>query len=215
MFNILSTAYSKNWSRIPVYVGHIVPRYVVIEEKTPLTLYCGSRSAVNWTFMPDYLPIGHRRRFSLPERHRIGYKNVSLFNLYAVDSGFYYCEGLGHDLNFLIYMQVKVVNYVSFGQVLPTRIEVTGGSSVTLKCGSVKPVEWFGVNYYEQKKTIEGNILTLHQLKKEHSGRYMCRGYNHLIKSIFHCSTIIIVDSNVERINRHYRHPSNNLTIIV
>ncbi len=132
-------------------------------------------SPVNWSFAQ----IGR----SLPSSpvssgHLIGYKNITLVNLQVEDSGYY------NNRPFPVRSSlVLVVRTSSYGFVVPSWVEVREGSSVSLTCGSLKIAEWYSVNFYKQNTSIVGNTLTLHNLQKEHSGRYFCRGVKFILHS--------------------------------
>ena len=79
------------------------------------------------------------------------------------------------------------------GTLLPSWVEVTAGSQVTLTCGSLNQVEWFSVHLHELEKTFYQDKVILYRLQKEHSGRYFCRGTNS-VNNIFHSSAVIIVN---------------------
>ncbi len=92
---------------------------------------------------------------------------------------------------------IDVKEQVFYGEVLPSRVEVQEGSTVTLTCGSIKPVQWKIMKVPNDHMIKEDYKLTLTKLKKEHSGPYVCRGVNHLNR-VLHSKTLIIVDPNIQ-----------------
>ncbi len=97
--------------------------------------------------------------------------------------------------------------------VIPSWVEVKEGNSITLRCwGSITPVEWAGVHFDNQTKSIDNNSITLYNLQKEHSGRYFCGGIktnSDLKKTVFHDYAVILVDSFIVR----FYEPSRSYTI--
>ncbi len=98
---------------------------------------------------------------------------------------------------------VIVYSVVDYEVVLPSRVEVQEGKSVRLVCGSVKPVVWGSINQSIGEQSHENNILFLQNLRKEHSGRYLCRGVN-LEREIFHTFALVIVEPIVKKIPLKY-----------
>ncbi len=192
---ILSLSCGKDWHNIQVRLGSVVPDYVMVQEGASVIARCGSVTQVWWTYTNH---VHRRPKLPVPSRHRRGYKTIILKNLLKEHSGFYYCHGLNENRSFQIHLRVMVSDKVLTGKVLPNWVEVSLGSSVSLTCGSTKPVEWLSVNYYHQNKTTTPNILTLHDLQKNHSGRYLCRGYDRYWGETFHSSATIIVEAYVE-----------------
>ncbi len=124
---------------------------------------------------------------------------ATLTNLQLNDSGYYVCEGrIGREF-FKTLSLIKVMDETAIG-VVPNFADVKEGSSVTLRCGgSTKLVEWNSVHYINQTKSTNTNTITFHNLQKEHSGRYFCRGItifgSDLKKTVFHNYALILVDS--------------------
>ncbi len=176
------------------------PYAVVMFEGNTLTIYCGSSSQVNWTFHHDYdLNYNATRGFPVSSNHIIGYKNITLVNLQKKNSGDYYCHGMVKNDTLLMSIYVLVMDAPLLGDVIPNWIEVSDGESVTLICGSARPIEWYGVHIHTQNKSVRGNRLTLFNLKRQHSGLYLCWGYAE--ESLFHSEAKILVDSLVVRIS--------------
>ena len=193
--------YCLNRRKLNLFLGKILPDFAIIFENNNLTLYCGSSSPVNWSFVQI---SGSDLESPVPGGHPVGYKNITLVNLQEEDSGYYYCRGYIDYLPFTERSFVIVVRTSSSGFVVPNWVEVREGTSVSLTCGSLKIAEWYSVNFYKQNTSIVGNTLTLHSLQKEHSGRYFCRGVRSTArtmgkKSMFHDFALILVESDIIR----------------
>ncbi len=197
---LLSLGCNRDWRRIEVYLGSIVPSDVIVPERGEVIARCGSLSPVEWSYSPRRL-LRDNFRPPVSRRHRRGHKMIKLTKLTVRDSGFYYCHGTTNESSFQNSLMVTVTNEVPDEIVSPSRVEVSRGKSVTLTCGSVKPVEWISVNYYQQKKSIADNSLILHRLQKKDSGLYYCRGLDGFWNRIFHTSATIIVDGYVKHMN--------------
>lgn len=199
-----SATIGKGWG----YLINVLPKTVepsgpvTIFERSSLRMYCGSTTLVNWTYIAFFT---HTEK-PIVNRHSIGYNTVKLSNLNTDDSGRYYCHGTYKNETFkvgtIIVVLYKVAGGVK-GYVVPSWIEVSTNSTVTLTCGSEKSVEWFSLQLHNMQKRITLNMLTLHNIQVKHSGRYICRGveYRHnlsgMIKegfSVFHSSAIVLVD---------------------
>ncbi len=191
-----SNVYNKDWRKITVHRGEVVPGFVaVLEDTQSIKAYCGSSSPGHWTYKPNLLP--QQPHFKIHSDHFIGNNHIVLNRLKTADNGIFYCLGeyedhLGVQM-FSDYIQVVVRERVRRAEVLPTSAEVSEGSNVTLTCGSSGQVHWVGVHLQDQIKIKEGNRLLLMNLRKEHSGPYMCRGIG-THGFIFHARTIIVVD---------------------
>ncbi len=195
----LTSVLCSNWRKIELLLLHISPpNGAIVFQGSTVNVYCGSTSPVNWTFHHNYELANYDIGLPISNRHIKGDKNITLVYLKIEDTGDYYCHGLADNHYFISQIYIEVVSVAIIGEVIPNWVEVKEGSSVTLTCGSVKPVEWFSVNIEPQNKTIQGNTITLHNLKKEHSGRYLCRGIDGEI--VFHISSVILVDSYVVRV---------------
>lgn len=215
-------ASSKDWRKVSVYLGHMKPPYASVFENTPVTIYCGSTSKVTWEYRPQIGSSINRTAFfiidriAVPKRHLQENKKITLVKLTRDDSGLYSCKGKTGMLmgTFIREMELKVYKEVPNALVLPTRIEVSAGSTVTLRCGSLKPVEWFSVHFRVQNKSMIGNTLTLYNLNKKHSGRYVCRGSGANTEGVFvfHRDSIIIVDPIISQSSRE-RNWSDLLTL--
>ncbi len=190
-------ALQRDWQRIQVYLGIITP-YVGANLMVgdSITVYCGSLSAASWSY---YLPTEYSIQ-PVSGRHYVGYRSIKLINLLNNDTGIYVCQGNYRRSYFSIKFSVHVWQNVPNGLVVPSWVEVSGGSSVTLTCGSITPVMWFSAHYNNQKKTVIGNTLTLHNLQGKHSGYYSCRGTLNQDgrMTIFHSSSRVIVDGYLD-----------------
>ncbi len=191
----IPSSLSKDWSNIVVYMTDVVPESTVnILEGDSVTAHCGSLSPVTWTFSSRNLP--------LPGEYIIEGNSITLTNLTEVHYGFYFCHGTYlsdtfETKQFKNYILINVREQVYYGEVLPNHVEVQEGSTVTLTCGSIKPVQWKTMKVPNDHMIKEDYKLTLTKLKKEHSGPYVCRGVKHLNR-VFHSKTLIIVDPNTQ-----------------
>lgn len=118
-------------------------------------------------------------------------------NTFMNDSGLYNCFGKYDYVLFFHFSSVKVYTEVLRGQVLPNWMVTSEGDSVILSCGSIKPVEWFSAHSYRQNETLESNTVTIHNIKRENSGPYVCRGVN-VLRNIFHDTALIVVYSDFD-----------------
>lgn len=82
---------------------------------------------------------------------------------------------------------------MEYGEVIPGRIDTSGGSSVTITCGSIRSVEWFSTDLQDKDKVVVGNELIISNTRKDHSGPYICRGYKGANK-MFHRRSLLVVD---------------------
>ena len=201
----------KNWHVRELFLRSVDPKYVTVPEKSAVNIYCGSSSPVNWTYTQSGLhPAISEVSITVHSKHLIGYKTIMLIHLLQKDSGDYCCLGKDRNVYFRVCSLVSVVKSVPLGSVIPSLAEVLEGGSVTLQCGSEYPVEWFSLQYQNQNKTVQNNFLTLYNLRKEHSGPYLCRGTKLTITQIpfisqarliqFHQTALIFVGSTVKRI---------------
>lgn len=196
--------YGRNWRRIYVRLQTVCPERVKMTEGTSVTAYCGSLTQVNWSFSTIDIYRGETETSPLDlspisERHVKGYYNLTLVNLSEADTGYFYCHGSYRDIPFVRPIHVEVMKLPKIGKILPSWIETTAGSSVTLFCGSIKPTLWFSSYLHSQNKTVKHNSLTIHNIGKEHSGPYVCRGVDWR-KNIFHAHTRVIVDGYTETV---------------
>lgn len=199
----LGFVFGKDWRRIVVYKKSIQPQSVKLLENNQVTLYCGSTtSRAYWTFSPNISSpfANHRPRSEITSQHSQGFNWITISKPLENDTGYYFCKGTHKFRAFQDFTFLMVYKETPLGLVLPSWIEVAEGDSVTLACGSVKPVKWFSVHFHDQNSTTQGNSLTLHSLKKEHSGRYSCRGIDNdsLQYRVFHGYALIIVDGYAE-----------------
>lgn len=201
---------TKDWSEVVVHVGEVIPSRVDIIERTPVKLYCGSVSPVVWNYKNygsiTYIILNYRTNITkLSFQFQILNNTIILNNLRNGDSGLIHCDGtyrtsIGKVRPFLNYAPVNVLDFAPSTCLIPNVVEVSVGDDVNLTCGTDKGVEWFGLNLDGQEKTKHDNTLVLRNLRKEHSGPYICRGvYN---GRIFHSgAAVVIVEGYV-----HYVH---------
>ncbi len=214
---LIASSNGKNWGIIDIYNRMVIPNKVYRTENSSVTIYCGSSSPVSWM----YLPVIPSNGVQVPDfrRHTTGMKQITLNKLLWTDSGIYYCKGTHEGQAFIVHTVVLVHNGIPKKKVVPNWVEVSEGSSVALTCGSYSPVEWFSLNFRSQNKIIRYNTLTLYNLKKKHSGRYICRGKSNKVRlrgvrirrhyySVFHSEALVIVEGVVRRVNT--LKPGNN-----
>ncbi len=196
--------YGTYWENIVVFPTFVKPERVKVLKGSSITVYCGSSSPVNWSFVPVqniFSQSGHLT--SLPKRHRQRNKSLTLFDLSLKDTGMYYCYGVHSNKKFVSPLYVSVNVSPNDGTVYPDWVEAPINGSVTLTCGSSAPVTWYSVHWRKLQKRVVNNSVTLFNLQKEHSGRYMCRGVKKLnsqdsrVANVFHSYAIIMVDSFV------------------
>ncbi len=187
----------RDWRHILAPVYHVYPEYVDVLEGMKVKLYCGSSSPVNWSFTPLYWSLAWKLTLplhTLAGRFLVSDRIVTIMNILKNNSGHYNCEGKYDRVPFFHSSPVKVYTEVLYGQVLPNWMVTYEGDSVRLSCGSIKPVEWFSTHFYSQNTTLESNTVTIHDIRKEHSGPYVCRGVS-VLRNIFHDTALIIVNS--------------------
>ncbi len=198
---------TRNWQHIEVYLGEVIPKYVYLEKNSAVTLYCGcNASAVYRTFRRRILPLNSSGT-PVSNKHVKKSKQLALVNLTTEDTGLYSCSWTsgGRDfesLGSVVWISSNYADLFSLGVAVPSWVEVSQNSTVTLSCRSVTPTEWFSVHFQHQSKSIEGNSLTLFNLQGEHSGEYICRGsyYNREHHVIFHAKSRVIVYGTLIRI---------------
>ncbi len=200
LFSLLKAC--KDWRKIEVRYGKMVPTVVgTFYGGSYVTLHCGSASPVSWTYEPySKCNIIEERRL-LGDRYRSNNFSIKLYDLQPDETGFYHC--LGYSVNneaFNQFALVIVVDAVDYGSVLPSRVEVVEGGTVTLICGSIKPAAWIHIDQTIEYEIEGSNTLLLKNLKKEHSGRLLCRGIN-VQKEVFHKFALIIVEPVIKIIH--------------
>ncbi len=201
LINSVVIAVATNWRSIRVKYGEIVPVELKVFQYGTAKIHCGSHSPVLvWSFTrrndSDSIKEVINNR-----RHNLGLYSVTLNNLQLEDSGMYSCYGrLTSRRLFTAEMSIKVVDNISDGEVIPNRIEISKGTTVTLTCGSIKDVLWISQNALIKAKKIHGNRLVLKNVKRKHSGRYICRGVD-ANNDIFHSTAIVIIDGFLVRHN--------------
>ena len=152
---------NQNWRRIGVWPGKIVPQVAKVLEGESVILHCGSLNRVSWS-------SAHNRDGSLDDRHvMLSPSSVKLNNLVKNDTTYYYCwRNVGNSRSFLDSSLVIISNIVQYGHVIPNRVEVPEDSSVTLYCGSSKPVQW--ISSSPKVKLVKGidNKLYIERFKE-------------------------------------------------
>ncbi len=198
-YKTISVFGQRDWRLILVPAYHVYPDLVEVLEGMKVTLYCGSSIPVIWTFTPQNSNAGVRLKLPLYTLGRsvVSDQIVTVMNTPKNESGYYNCEGRYDNLYFFHYSSVKVFTEVLYGQVLPNWMVTSEGDSVTITCGSIKPVEWFSAHSYRQNETLESNTVTIHNIKRENSGPYVCRGVN-VLRNIFHDTALIVVYSDFD-----------------
>lgn len=198
LFYYVNLVYCGNsWHIIEVGSAQVRPSHVEIREGTPVRAYCGSMSEITWTYNSKCVEIPQCPSVALDKRHLLGLKKVTFIDLKVNDTGYYTCHGDDYGVPFTAFIFIEVQRQAKYGQILPTWIEVPVGGSVTMTCGSLKPVKWISVHIEDQNKTVDGNTLIIHNLLRKHSGRYLCRGVTDL-KKVFHVYALVIVNGVVE-----------------
>ena len=195
VISTVSDVRGNDWRRIFVPKQNVVPSHVDIFEKTPITVYCGSSTPADWTYY-----LVHNNYEPIAERHKKGYNKVTLVDILLNDTGFYQCHGSfkRHYFEDTLFVHVVQNNWFDFDNlVVPSWLEVPENSDVKLSCGSLRPVDWFSNQFANLNKIYQGNTLILHNLKREHSGLYYCRGINYM-KRVFLAKATIIVDGYVD-----------------
>ncbi len=200
----LTTVEAKNWQQVLVYLEQIAPSHAHLLANDSITIYCGSTSWVSWS----YTWYETRTRAPVFQKHKIGYRSITLINSQEQHSGLYNCHSGDNPYPFSKNFLLSVWDKVPFGAVLPSWKEVSQGDSITLTCGSITPVQWFSVHFNSQNKSVWGTSVTIHNLKGNHSGPYVCRGVtsteisNQYRRKMFHNTAIIVVDREIQRIYR-------------
>ncbi len=208
LFTSLYVSSCENWRKMKVYHTQVFPMSFTALEGNIVKAYCGSMSPVKWTYGPNHLPL---------PSHTVFNNSIILNNVRLSDTGKYFCNGTYQNevqeiKTFVNYFIIKVFETAEEGLILPNFLEVSEGSNATLTCGSLKQAEWFSKNIQSQKKTIIGNTLILHHLRKEQSGLYVCRGVEkHNLDEhmrVFHNDATIIVDGYVDIIMSNTLYPT-------
>ncbi len=191
---ILPFTNSKDWNEVVVYHTQVVPWRVTVIEGTPVTVHCGSSTTpLEWFYGSGHRPI--------PTKHiKVDY-SIILYGLRVSHTGPFSCKGTYKNKYselkiFYNSVRVKVVKNVPYGWVLPSRIEVSTGDSVTLACGTSSLAQWLGMSLKVQNITYHENRIVLQNLQKEHSGPYICRGSDKNDK-LFSIEALVIVDGNI------------------
>jgi len=202
LMNGFAITVATNWRSIRVEYGKCVPRELKVFKFGSVKIYCGSYTPVfAWSF--QRINGSDSNEIINNDRHHVGLYSLTLNNLTLEDSGTYSCYGrLRSRRLFTAETYVKVVGNISYGDVIPNRIELSRGAAVTLTCGSIKDVLWISNVVSIETKNKQGNRLLLKNLRRKHSGRYMCRGVD-AYHNIFHSTGIVIVDGFLVR--HHFR----------
>ena len=215
----------KDWRQIIVYDLEVVPNMVRTFEGTPVIAYCGSFSLTSWSYQRfgyNEMIFLTNEPFSLrtPFIYHILNRSIILNNLRATDSGLFYCQGTYNASDFgtvtfssSITVLVEAYNEeASDYAVVPNYIEVSEGDSVTLRCKSDKPVEWFSSRLKYMNTIVQNDSITLKNLRKVDSGPYLCRGIALdfitggflRTRKPFHRRARIVVDGYVSRSRGRY-----------
>ncbi len=153
---LILIVWGKDWRQIIVYDLEVVPNRVRTFEGTPVIAHCRSFSLTNWTYQRfgcNEMIFLTNEPYSLrtPFIYHILNRSIILNNLRATDSGLFYCHVTNNtgdfgSVTFSSSIRVFVEAYneeASDYVVIPNYIEVSEGDSVTLRCKSDKPMEWF------------------------------------------------------------------------
>ncbi len=223
-FNIF-VVWGKKWHEIDVYKSEVVPNFVRIFERTPVIAYCGSSVPVNWTYQNlgstakiNLTPVPHG--VNIPFLYQLSGTKISLYSLTKDDSGIFHCHGrYGNEAmesfqftgSMLMFVLDKT-DQLPYHTIVPNYVEVFEGDTVTLRCRSDLPVEWFYRRDLIKNSITGSNSFTLINLEKEHSGVYICLGvYNNVIDIDepvpFHSRARIVVDSSILYHPRDRKHP--------
>ena len=126
------------WQTIVLYDMMVIPNNADIPEKSSITIYCGSSSAVSWTHTP-FNYGGYD--LQIYQRHRQESKRITLINVRRADSGAYSCKGdLKNGRQFTYSVFIEVFEVTPARSVVPNWVEASKYGSVTLTCGSKKGV---------------------------------------------------------------------------
>ncbi len=222
---LILIVWGKDWRQIIVYDLEVVPNRVRTFEGTPVIAHCGSFSLTNWT----YQRFGNTEKifltnelfsFRTPFIYHILNRSIILNNLSATDSGLFYCHGTYNTgyygiVTFSSSIRVSVEQNTEEAPdyvVIPNYIEVSEGDSVTLRCKSDKPVEWFSSRLKYMNTIVQNDSITLKNLRKVDSGLYLCRGIALdfitgvllFTRKPFHRQARIVVDGYVSRSRGRY-----------
>ncbi len=211
----------KDWRQIIVYGLEVVPNIVRTFEGTPVIAYCGSFSLTTWTYQRfgyNEMIFLTNEPFSLrtPFIYQILNRSIILNNLRSTDSGLFYCHGTYNTGYFgIVTFSSSIRVFVEQNNeeapdyvLIPNYVEVSEGDSVTLRCKSDKPVEWFSSRLKYMNTIVQNDSIMLKKLWKVDSGPYLCRGI--VLDSItgtrklFHLLARIVVDGYVSRSRRRY-----------
>ncbi len=210
----------KDWRQIIVNDLEVVPDIVRTFEGTPVIAYCGSFSLTSWSYQRfgyNEIIFLTNEPFSLrtPFIYQILNRSIILNHLRATDSGLFNCHGTYDSGDFgIVTFSRSIRVFVEQNNeeapdyvVIPNFVEVSEGDSVTLRCKSDKPVEWFSSRLKYMDTIVQNDSITLKNLRKVDSGPYLCRGI--ALDSItgvllftrkpFHGQARIVVDGYVSR----------------
>ncbi len=220
----LVSVWASNWWQIDVLYKEVVPNNVYIFENSSVTFYCGSETPEYWMYSGENLDTpGHD--IPMRQNHVVGRRQLTLHNVRLNDSGLYVCQGYYWCTVFTTHFSIKVYNTtIPKTLVVPNWVEIEAGGSITLLCGSDGPVEWFSPHIMYQDKVVGDKTLTLLNLQRNHSGKYICRGvqfyeldesgsddddsgddeydkgHNGRIVDVFYTPATVLVDREVNRV---------------
>ncbi len=225
IISCLVSVWASNWWQIDVHYNmEVVPNNVHIFENSSVTFYCGSETPEYWMYSGENLDTpGHD--IPIRQNHVLVRRQLTLQNVRLNDSGLYVCQGnYGNTTFFTTHFSIKVYNTtIPKTLVVPNWVEIEAGGSITLLCGSDGPVEWFSPHIMHQDKVVGDKTLTLLNLQRNHSGKYICRGvqfyeldesgsddnssedeydkgHNDRIIDVFYTPTTVLMDREVNRV---------------
>ncbi len=203
----------RDFSEIEIRHGELIPAPGAdVLEGSTVKGTCGSLQPVTWTYTINfneefgydfeivdgiYVYLGNND--PLPGTNIQHNNTIILTNLRVSDSGYYHCFGTYRTSSGIDYFQVSFNVHVHtaapFGSVLPSVTHVSEGDNVTFVCGSSRGVEWF-FRPIGQEVHLANNTLSLHNVRKDTSGLYFCRGFLRN-RGIFQIHAMLLVDTPV------------------
>ena len=204
----------RDFSEIEIRHGELIPAPGAdVLEGSTVKGTCGSLQPVTWTYTINfneefgynfeivdgiYVYLGNND--PLPGTNIQHNNTIILTNLRVSDSGYYHCFGtyrtyFGMIDYFQMSFNVHVHTAAPFGYVLPSVTHVSEGDNISFVCGSSRGVEWF-FRPIGQEVHLANNTLLLHNVRKNSSGLYFCRGF-HRNRTIFQIPAVLFVDTRV------------------